>query len=62
MNNQRHTMIEDLPDLEELDSTKPGLTMLPDNETSKFQKFIRPTNNNNTPPQSGMNVPPKKKF
>ena len=62
MNNQRHTMIEDLPDLEELDSTKPGLTMLPDNETSKFQKFIRPTNNNNTPPQSGMNVPPKKNF
>ena len=63
MNNQRHTMIEDLPDLDELDNnTKPGLTMLPDNETSKFQKFIRPTNNNNTPPQSGMNVPPKKNF
>ena len=59
MNNPRHTLIEELPDLEDLDNSKPGLSMLPDNESGKFQKFIRPTNNNHTPPQAGMNIPKK---
>jgi hypothetical protein len=61
MNNSRHTMIDDLPMLEDID-TKPGLNMLPDDEKNRFQKYIRPTNNNHTPTQAGMNVPSKKQM
>jgi hypothetical protein len=55
------TMIDDLPDIEDLDPSQnqmeqlSGLNMLPPSESSKFQKYIR--NNNYNPHQnSGMNT------
>lgn len=54
------TMIEDLPDIEELDNNSQqmelnGLNMIPASESSKFQKFIRNNNNHNFHESSGMN-------
>ena len=48
------TLIDDLPTIEELEMPKShGMTMIPQNEVNKFQKFIR-HNGINTPSQSGM--------
>jgi hypothetical protein len=50
------TYIDDLPDIDEF-VEKPvshGMSMIPPNDASKFKKFIRPTNSNHTPVESGM--------
>jgi hypothetical protein len=48
------TLIDDLPTIEELEIPKSnGMSMIPPNEASKFQKYIR-NNGITTPPQSGM--------
>lgn len=48
------TMIDDLPDISDFeDSGSMGLSMIPD--SAKYQKFLRNSNNNNLPANSGMN-------
>jgi len=48
------TLIDDLPSLDELEVAKPqGLSMIPQNEIHKYQKFIR-NSGYNTPEQAGM--------
>lgn len=47
------TMIDDLPDISEIEGKNIGLTMIPDN--GKYQKFLKNTNNNNLHSSSGMN-------
>ena len=48
------TMIDDLPDISEFeDSGGMGLSMIPD--SAKYQKFLRNSNSNNLPANSGMN-------
>jgi len=48
------TLIDDLPSLDELEINKShGLSMIPQTETHKYQKFIR-NSGYNTPEQAGM--------
>ncbi len=50
------TMIDDLPDISDIDGTSNsmgGLSMIPD--SARFQKFLRNNNNNNLHNSSGMN-------
>ena len=48
------TLIEDLPSLDDLEIPKSaGMSMIPPNESNKYQKFIR-NNGYTTPNQSGM--------
>jgi hypothetical protein len=54
------TMIDDLPDIEDLDPHQnqmemSALNMLPPAESSKYQKYIRNNNNYNPHQNSGMN-------
>jgi hypothetical protein len=48
-------MIDDLPDISEIDGTSNniGLSMIPD--SARFQKFLKNNNNNNLHNSSGMN-------
>jgi len=49
------TMIDDLPDISDFeDSGSMGLSMIPD--SAKYQKFLKNTNNNNLPANSGMGM------
>ena len=47
------TMIDDLPDISEIEGKNIGLSMIPDN--GRYQKFLKNTNNNNLHSSSGMN-------
>lgn len=57
------TMIDDLPEVEDLGDTRPKnfenkdvLNMIPEEHHNKYRKFIRPTENHSFPNQSGMNA------
>ena len=47
------TMIDDLPDISEIEGRNTGLSMIPD--SGRYQKFLKNTNNNNLHSSSGMN-------
>lgn len=46
------TMIDDLPDISEIEGRNAGLSMIPD--SGRYQKFLKNTNNNNLHTSSGM--------
>jgi len=46
------TMIDDLPDISEIEGRNTGLSMIPD--SGRYQKFLKNTNNNNLHSSSGM--------
>ena len=48
------TMIDDLPDISEIEGQNTGLSMIPD--SARYQKFLKNTNNNNLHTVSGMNT------
>lgn len=50
------TMIDDLPFLDDLENNGNGLSMIPPDNSTQVQKFIRQTNTHKSPYESGMNV------
>lgn len=60
-NNGNVTMINDLPDIEDLDPSQnqmelSGINMIPQSESSNYKKYIRNNNNYNPHQGSGMNI------